>query len=55
MLMLQLFADCALDGPDDSIHEMMEKFTARRKLIHEGLNDLPGVEVATWRCFLCFS
>ncbi len=34
----------ALDGPDDSIHEMMEKFTARRKLIHEGLNNLPGVE-----------
>ena len=34
----------ALDGPDDSIHEMMEKFTARRKLIHEGLNSLPGVE-----------
>ena len=34
----------ALDGPDDSIHEMMKKFTERRKLIHEGLNDLPGVE-----------
>ena len=34
----------ALDGPDDSIHEMMEKFTQRRKLIHEGLNSLPGVE-----------
>jgi len=34
----------ALDGPDDSIHEMMEKFEARRKLIHEGLNSLPGVE-----------
>ena len=34
----------ALDGPDDSIHEMMEKFTARRKMIHEGLNSLPGVE-----------
>ncbi len=34
----------ALDGPDDSIHEMMVKFTERRKLIHEGLNDLPGVE-----------
>ena len=34
----------ALDGPDDSIHEMMEKFTLRRKLIHEGLNSLPGVE-----------
>ena len=23
---------------------MMEKFTLRRKLIHEGLNNLPGVE-----------
>ncbi len=34
----------ALDGSDDSIHEMMEKFTQRRKLIHEGLNSLPGVE-----------
>ena len=34
----------ALDGPDDSIHEMMKKFTERRKLIHQGLNDLPGVE-----------
>ncbi len=34
----------ALDGPDDSINEMMEKFTLRRKLIHDGLNDLPGVE-----------
>ena len=26
----------ALDGPDDSIDLMMEKFTQRRKLIHEG-------------------
>ena len=34
----------ALDGSDDSIHGMMEKFTQRRKLIHEGLNSLPGVE-----------
>ena len=34
----------ALDGPDDSINEMMEKFTARRNLIHQGLNDLPGIE-----------
>jgi aspartate aminotransferase len=34
----------ALDGPDDSIHQMMEKFTQRRKLIHEGLNSLPGIE-----------
>ena len=34
----------ALDGPDDSINEMMRKFSIRRKLIHEGLNSLPGVE-----------
>ena len=34
----------ALDGPDDSIHEMMTKFSQRRKLIHEGLNSLPGIE-----------
>ena len=34
----------ALDGPDDSIDEMMKKFTIRRKLIHEGLNNLPGIE-----------
>ena len=33
----------ALDGPDDSINEMMKKFTARRDMIHQGLNDLPGV------------
>ena len=34
----------ALDGPDDPILEMMVKFDQRRKLIHEGLNNLPGVE-----------
>ena len=34
----------ALDGSDDPIHEMMMKFDQRRKLIHEGLNSLPGVE-----------
>jgi len=34
----------ALDGPDDSIHAMMIEFDERRKLIHKGLNDLPGVE-----------
>ena len=34
----------ALDGPDDSIYAMMKKFDERRKLIHKGLNDLPGVE-----------
>ena len=34
----------ALDGPDDSINEMMKEFDVRRKLIYEGLNSLPGVE-----------
>ena len=34
----------ALDGPDDPINEMMEKFDQRRKLIHKGLNDLPGID-----------
>ena len=34
----------ALDGPDDSIHAMMLEFDERRKLIHKGLNNLPGVE-----------
>ena len=34
----------ALDGPDDSIHEMMGEFIQRRKLIHDGLNSLPGIE-----------
>jgi aspartate aminotransferase len=34
----------ALDGPEDSIHQMMEKFTQRRKLIYDGLNSLPGIE-----------
>ena len=34
----------ALDGPDDSINEMMRKFSIRRNLIHKGLNSLPGVE-----------
>ena len=34
----------ALDGPDDSINMMMEKFTQRRNLIHKLLNELPGVE-----------
>jgi aspartate/methionine/tyrosine aminotransferase len=34
----------ALDGPDDSIQAMMIEFDERRKLIHKGLNNLPGVE-----------
>jgi len=34
----------ALDGPEDSLKIMVEKFTARRNIIHEGLNNLKGVE-----------
>ena len=34
----------ALDGPDEPIHTMMKEFTQRRKIIYEGLNNLPGVE-----------
>ncbi len=34
----------ALDGPEESIEEMMKKFSARRKLIHEGLNNLKGIK-----------
>ena len=34
----------ALDGSDDCINFMMEKFTKRRKLIYEGLNDIKGIE-----------
>ncbi|MBO6483981.1 MAG: pyridoxal phosphate-dependent aminotransferase [Pelagibacteraceae bacterium] len=41
---IQFGGIAALDGPEESINTMVEKFTARRKLIHEGLNDLNGVE-----------
>ena len=34
----------ALDGSDEPINFMMEKFNHRRKIIYEGLNSLPGVE-----------
>ena len=34
----------ALDGPDDSIRMMMDKFEKRRKLIFEGLNSINGIE-----------
>jgi aspartate/methionine/tyrosine aminotransferase len=34
----------ALDGSDQPIKDMMEEFDKRRKFIHAGLNNLPGVE-----------
>ena len=41
---IQFGGIAALDGPDDSINFMMKKFTQRRKLIFEGLNDINGIE-----------
>jgi len=41
---IQFGGIAALDGSDDSINMMMEKFTKRRKLIYEGLNDIKGIE-----------
>ena len=34
----------ALDGPEDELNNMLEKFSSRRKLIVEGLNSLKGVK-----------
>ncbi len=34
----------ALDGPEDALNDMVEKFSIRRKLIFEGLNSLKGVK-----------
>jgi len=34
----------ALDGPEDELNNMLEKFSLRRKLIFEGLNSLKGVK-----------
>ena len=41
---IQFGGIAALDGPDDSILFMMEKFTKRRKLIVDGLNGIEGIE-----------
>ena len=41
---IQFGGIAALDGPDDSILLMMEKFTKRRKLIFDGLNSIEGIE-----------
>jgi len=41
---IQFGGIAALDGPDDSINMMMDKFTKRRKLIFDGLNSIEGIE-----------
>ena len=44
---IQFGAIAALDGPDDPINFMMEKFTKRRSIIVEGLNNIKGIECVT--------
>jgi aspartate aminotransferase len=39
----QYAAIAALDGPQDSVAQMLEEFTERRAVIVAGLNTLPGV------------
>lgn len=43
----QMAAIAALEGPQESVGIMMEEFTARRDLVVEGLNSLPGVTCRT--------
>lgn len=43
----QMAAITALEGPQESVGTMMREFTARRDLIVEGLNSLPGVSCRT--------
>ena len=33
-----------MDGPDESINQMMNHFSERRKIIYEGLNNLKGIK-----------
>jgi aspartate/methionine/tyrosine aminotransferase len=37
----------AIDGPQDEVEKMMKAFDRRRKIVIEGLNDLPGVSCIT--------
>ena len=37
----------ALTGPQDEVHAMVREFDARRRVVVEGLNALPGVTAAT--------
>jgi len=37
----------ALTGPQDAVHAMVAEFDARRRLVVDGLNALPGVRAAT--------
>jgi aspartate aminotransferase len=37
----------AIDGPQDEVEKMMKAFDNRRRIVVEGLNDLPGVSCIT--------
>ncbi|MEP9349495.1 pyridoxal phosphate-dependent aminotransferase [Xanthobacter sp. KR7-225] len=37
----------ALEGPQDAVTRMVAEFDARRRIVVDGLNDLPGVSCAT--------
>ena len=41
---IQFGGIAALDGEEKPLTDMMERFSSRRKIIHEGLNSLKGVE-----------
>ncbi len=41
---IQFGGIAALDGPDESINQMMNHFSERRKIIYEGLNNLKGIK-----------
>lgn len=44
---IQLAGVAALQGPQDAVTTMLEEFRARRDLVVEGLNGLPGVSCRT--------
>jgi len=37
----------ALEGPQDAVRDMLKEFDARRKIVVDGLNNLPNVSAAT--------
>ncbi|MCC8190612.1 MAG: pyridoxal phosphate-dependent aminotransferase [Planctomycetes bacterium] len=42
----QAAAVAALTGPQDCVEEMVEQFDVRRRLIHDRLNEIPGISMA---------
>ena len=44
---VQMAGIAALQGPQDSVAEMMEEFRIRRDLVVDGMNNLPGVSCRT--------